>query len=264
MRRLSIALFALSVVPSAAIADSLQLKGGDRITGQVTAAGKRAYRITTPYGRLLVPTEQIERILYDDGREEVFVSRSTASARDPLRLVLVVTGDSFWQAWDPHDPPADATLRLLVTLDAQAIAAYVDPQLDRDIRGAIVNTFAFEPAQTTRTSWQDAHALPPEAKPGNVRLPLDLPREKLGRHRVGVAYQWNAGNKDAPDWRDVSGASLEVDLQPNAPTVVRIEQSRGEMSFGGAFRKGRMRKTETFQIRPVLDRPDYAAPPASP
>jgi hypothetical protein len=242
--------------PALLRADSVQLKNGDEISGHVTAVGKKAYRLTTPYGRLLIPTDRIEKIVYDDGREDVFIKRppTTASA-ELLHLAIVVTGDSFWQAWDPREAPSDPTLRLLLRVDGEPMAAYIDPQLDNDIAGAVVNTFAFEPTQTTRTLWQDTRAMPPEAKPGTVRLGLDLPAAKPGPHHLELVYQWNGGNKEAPDWRDLKSAALDVDMTAAAPTVVRLEQSRGEMSFGGSFHRARMRKVETFRIQAVLEPP---------
>jgi hypothetical protein len=245
-------------------ADTVHLKGGDRITGRVTAVGKKKFRVTTPFGALLVPTERIESILYDDGREEVFLTPPPAGAwkvEVPLRLTLVVTGDSFWQAWDPREAPADPTLRLLVSLDDKPTAAYFDPQLDRDIRGAVVNTFAFEPAQTGRTTWDDARAMPPETKPGEVHLVLDLAAGHAGRHRLTFSYQWNAGSQETPGWRELVNAAVDVDLSLGANTQVRLEQARGDMSF-----KKKMRKTETFRLLVFTEAPPapVAAPSATP
>jgi hypothetical protein len=222
------------------------LKEGDRITGKVAAAGKKKLRVTTPFGALLIPTDRIEKIVYDDGREEVFLTQPAAPAwkvEVPLQLVLVITGDSFWQAWDPREAPSDPTLRLLVSLDDQPTAAYVDPQLDADIRGAVVNTFAFEPVQTGRTTWDDARALPPETKPGEVHLALELAASRVGHHHLTLSYQWNAGSKDAPGWRELANAGLDVDLALGSAVTVRVAQSRGDMSF-----KKKMKKTETFQL----------------
>jgi hypothetical protein len=245
-RALVLAALALAVLAARTDADTVQLKEGDRITGKVAAAGKKKFRVTTPFGVLLIPTERVEKIVYDDGREEVFLTQPAGAAwkvEVPLKLTLVIVGDSFWQAWDPHEAPADPTLRLLVSLDDQPTAAYVDPQLDPDIRGAVVNTFAFEPDQTGRTTWDDARALPPETKPGEVHLPLELAGSRAGHHHLTLSYQWNAGSKDTPGWRELANAGLDVDLALGHPTTVRVAQARGEMSF-----KKKMRKTETFQL----------------
>jgi hypothetical protein len=252
------ALLALIVWPQAAAPDTVQLKEGDRITGRAVAVGKKKFRVATPFGSLLIPSERIEKIVYDDGREEVFLAAPSSAwkVEVPVHLTLVVTGDSFWQAWAPHEAPADATLRLLVSLDEQPVAAYVDPQLDRDLRGAVVNTFAFEPVQTGRTTWDDARALPPETRPGEVHLAIELAAARAGHRRLGLSYQWNAGKQDAPSWRELVNATVEVDLALHADTEVHLEQARGEMSFN----KKKMRKTETFQLN--VRTPDARVPMA--
>jgi hypothetical protein len=257
--RLAATLLALACAQAAA-ADTVQLKEGDRLTGRVVAVGKKRFRVTTPFGALLIPSERIEKIVYDDGREEVFLAAPSSSWKleVPVRLTLVVTGESFWQAWDPHEAPADATLRLLVSLDDQPVAAYIDPQLDRDLRGAVVNTFAFEPAQTLRTTWDDARALPPETRPGEVRLVIELAAARAGHRRLGLSYQWNAAKVDAPGWRALVNATVDVDLALHANTELRLEQARGEMSF----KKKKMQKTETFQLN--VRAPDARVPVAPP
>jgi hypothetical protein len=248
-------------------ADTIQLKSGDRITGTVTASGKKQFRVVTPYGRLVIPADRVDKIVYDDGREEVFMTAPAAAPWkvEVLRLTLAVKGDSFWQAWDPRDAPGDPTLRLLVSLDGQPVAAYVDPQLDSDIRGAVVNTFAFEPAQTTRTEWDGARALPPETEPGAVNLVVELDPSKNGRHELTLAYQWNHGTQEQPGWRDLLTAAAAIDIRPVSGAVVSVEQSRGDMSFGGTFGRKKMRKAETFRLQLTAEGPpSVAAPTPSP
>jgi hypothetical protein len=263
--RLTVVAAAIVTATSAiGAADTVQLKEGDRITGRVTAVGKKRFRVVTPFGSLLIPTERIDKILYDDGREAAFPTAPAATTwkvEVPVRLILVVTGDSFWQAWDPHEAPSDPTLRLLVSLDDQPTVAYVDPQLDPDIRGAVVNTFAFEPVQTGRTTWDDARALPPETKPGEVHLRLELAASRVGPRRLTLSYQWNAGSKDAPGWRELVNAACDVQLALGTPLTVRIEQARGDMSF-----KKIMRRTETFRLAVFVDgaHPPVAGPTAAP
>jgi hypothetical protein len=235
-------------------ADTVYLKDGDRVSGKVGASGKNARQVVTPYGRLLLPDEVIDRIVYADGREERLAPVATPTP-PPTHLDLFVTilGDSFWQAWDPREAPEDPSLRLVSHLDGRPFAAYVDAELDEDIEGATVNTFAFDPAQTSRTQWQGAKALPPQASRGRVRLHVELPLDKAGPRHLRLTYQANGGSREAPEWRDIQETSLDVVLGAAAPLPVRLEQSRGEMSFGGAAGKGRMRKAETFKLRLLLD-----------
>jgi hypothetical protein len=262
---LGLALAAAVLVAAPLQADTVHLVGGDRITGKVTASGKKAKRVTTAYGRLLIPTDKIDKVVYDDGREESFLPPpAPLLVPEHLRVQFAMTGDSFWQAWEPKSAPADPTLRLLILLDGEPVAAYVDAQLDSDIAKAVVNTFAFDPGQTVRTTWAEARALPPEAKPGLVRFDLELPLRHAGTHRIGLVYQSNAGNKERPDWRDLMKSELEaVELAQGVPAAVRIEQSRGEMSFSGMLKK-QMKKMETFRVQMLPDHEaTAAAPPAA-
>jgi hypothetical protein len=171
-----------------------------------------------------------------------------------------VVGDSFWQAWDPKEAPSDPTLRLLLRLDGQPFAAYVDPQLDHDIPGAVVNTFAFDPAQMTYQTWDQAIASPPVITPGRALLRVDLSREKAGRHTLELCYQGNLGSKESADWHDLKSSSLDIELATNAPTTVRAEQARQQMSFGGGLHRPRMRRTETFRLQVFPDHAGQAVP----
>src|ERR1043166_425488 len=128
--RARIAAVLLMLWPALAGADIAQLKNGDQITGRTAAVRQKSYRVTTPYGRLLIPIDKIEKIVYDDGHEDVFLKKPPSGAADGLRMALVIPGDSFWQAWDPREAPDDPTLRFLVRVDGEPMAAYIDPQLD--------------------------------------------------------------------------------------------------------------------------------------
>jgi hypothetical protein len=247
----ALALLVLVLAGTPAGADTVHLKSGDRITGRVAPAGKKARRITTPFGRLLVPNAEIDRIVYDDGREEVPAAAPAEGAAwktEAVGLTIEISGDSFWQAWTPKEAPADPSLRLLVTLDGLAVAAYLDSQLDPDIKGAVVNTFAFDPTQMAVSTWQGAVASPPVTTPGRVHLRLDLPRDRAGRHTLALADQGNAGTRGQPDWQELKASTLEMELRAMGASV-RIEQSRQQMSFGGILAPKRMRRTDTFRVQ---------------
>jgi len=244
---------ALVLTALTARADTLVLRDGDRISGKVAAVGKKAHRVVNVYGRLLVPNESIDKIVYDDGHEEVIPASAagTGSWRaEAVRLSVIVAGDSFWQAWDPKDAPADPTLRFLFRLDSQPVAAFVDGQLDHDIRGAVVNTFAFDPNAMTYQTWEGALASPPVVAPGRALVRVDLPTDKVGHHTLSLAYQMNAGGgKESAEWVDVKSCELEVELTLGVPVSLRVEQSRQQMSFGGVLGRPRMRHAETFRMQ---------------
>jgi hypothetical protein len=238
-------------------AEIVVLTDGDRITGQVVAKGTKRVRVQTAYGLLVIPREKVERIKKDDGTEEVLNAPAppptpVPTPPPPLRLVLAVTGNTFWQAWDPKAAPADCSLRLLVQLDGRAIGAYRDPVLDpEDLPKATVNTFAFLPDSVAREPGPGVKLLPPETKLGRILLPMELPIAEAGPRRLRIVYQSNDGPFATPQWKDLAEATLDLELARDRPTVVRMEQGRGAMEFAKKHMKG----IETFVLGARLDTP---------
>ena len=247
-RPLALAMVALVALPAAA--DIYHLTDGDRITGKTVSKAGNQYRVQTAYGRLTIPKAKVVKIVKDDGSEEL-VNVPTdvpkpAPTPPPLRLVLIVTGASFWQAWPAKEAAADPTLRLQVSLDEETLATYVDAKTDPDIPGAVVNAFSFEPGiSIDAIEGVTAHA--PETRPGRISLRLDAPAERAGERRIRVAYQINEASKEGPAWRDVSAASIHANLEPDTTNFVRLRQDRGRMEFSGLTKK-RMKNVETFRI----------------
>ncbi|MET0553855.1 MAG: hypothetical protein ABW221_12505, partial [Vicinamibacteria bacterium] len=91
---------ALVLLSATAGADVVFLTNGDRISGKVVTAGRKSYVLQTPYGRLNVPRIRIWKVEKPDGSEEVLNSPD-AAAIPTARLIVVVMGSQFWQAWDP-------------------------------------------------------------------------------------------------------------------------------------------------------------------
>jgi len=244
---------ALTLLASAAAADVFVLRGGDRITGKPVLEGKRSFKVQTPYGLLTIPRTKVDHIVRPDGTE-VSVNPETpeeaaASRPEPrrARLILIITGKTFWQAWDPKTtPPPDPTLRLEVSLDEEVVATYVDARTDPDIPGAVVNTFSFGPEDVTAAAGERVVLQPPEPRPGRISLKMDVPMVEAPR-RLRVAYQVSEGTGEDKAWRDVVTGSTDVELRAEAPTFVRIAQDRGRMEFGG-FPRRRMKYVETFKI----------------
>jgi len=239
-------------------AGQVVLTNGDRITGRVTSRGTRRVRVQTPYGTLVIPRAKVERILKDDGTEEVVTPPPTPAPTPvpPLRLELEVSGSSFWQAWDPKAAPSDASLRLHVQLDGRSIGAYRDPVLDPgDLPKATVNTFVFAPESVARESAPGVMLQPPEVEEGGIRLAIELPPAQAGSRELRLAYQANEGPFDEPRWVDLAEGALAVDLRPGEKLRVGLRQDRGAMEFV----KKRMQAVETFTLSArVLDTP----PPA--
>jgi hypothetical protein len=244
------AVLLLAALPAAA--DIYHLLDGDRVTGKTLSRAGNQYRVQTPYGRLTLPKAKVQRIVKDDGSEEVvnapLPGKAPSPAPTPTRIVLIITGASFWHAWAPSKDaaPPDPTLRLDVSIDEESIVTYVDAQTDPDIPGAIVNAFSFDTGVVVAAA-PGVSAEAPEARPGRISLKLELPAPRAGERRLRVAYQVNDAEAGAPAWRDVASSSIHATLEPDAPNFVRLRQERGRMEFSGFGRK-KMKNVESFRI----------------
>jgi len=256
--RAALAVLALLLGAPLLRADVVVLVNGDRVTGRVIGKITRRVRVQTPYGTLVIPADKVERIRRDDGNEEVL---NVPPAPDPTpapppppptALVLVVSGHTFWQAWDPKVAPADPSLRLEVRLDDRVIASYTDVNLDpEDLPKAVVNSFVFSPERLFVSAAAGITVAPPELVSGEIRLPLTLPAELAGRRELRLAYQVNDAGSAAAQWRDVVLAAGEVALAPGGATRVRVQQDRGAMEYT----RRRMRNVETFRATLLGDSP---------
>ena len=246
---------ALSLLASSARGDVFILRGGDRITGKPVLEGKRSFKVQTPYGLLTIPRAKVDRIVRPDGAvvpvNPESAAEAAASAFRPeikrARLILIITGKTFWQAWDPKTNPApDPTLRLEVSLDEEVVATYVDAKTDPDIPGAVVNTFSFAAEDVAVSAGEQVLVLPPEPRPGRITLKVDVPMAEAPR-RLRLAYQASEGPADEKTWRDLATGSTDIELRGEAPTFVRVAQDRGRMEYTGFPRK-RMKFAETFKL----------------
>ena len=235
----------------AARAEIVTLHDGERVQGKLVARGTKRIRLQTPYGLLVIPIELVDKIVRDDGTEEVLNAPAPPPAPPtppppPARLRLVITGKTFWQAWDPKSGlPLDPSLRFEVRLNDEPVAAFVDAKVDPgEIPGAVVNSFGFTPDATTVALSEGAHLLPSDTKPGRILLEIDLPGRLAGDRKLRLAYQANDGSPTEPVWRDLASTALDVTLRADAPLFVRIEQDPGRMEFS----KKQMRYVDTFHL----------------
>lgn len=234
-------------------ADTYYMTDGDRVSGKTSSQAGGFYKVDTPYGRVSIPKGRVARIVHDDGREEllngpIVPARPKAPAPGPVHLVVVVTGDSFWQAWNEKDGvPADPSLRLQLTLDEGAIASYVDGKTDPDIPGATVNSFSFVAGDVGVSPGDRVRAEGPEVRPGRIALKLDLPLEAAGERTFRLVYQTNDGTAASPAWRDLVGTDIHLSLKADASNIVEIHQDRGGMEYSGLFHK-KMKNVDSFRI----------------
>jgi hypothetical protein len=241
-------LLVLSALAARAGAEVLFLTNGDRITGKIATSNRRNFVLMTPYGRLNVPRDKIWKIEKADGTEEV-LNPPGAAALPTARLILVIMGSTFWQAWDPRDAAGmDAALRFEVRLDEETVASYMDTKQDPDeIPKAVVNSFSFNPTDVTLEPAAGVHLPMPEARPGRIVLKVDVPVPPPGPRRLRVSYQVNEGTPSDPSWKDVATAESTVDLSGEAPTFLQVRQDRGKMEFAG-FPRRKMRLVDTFKL----------------
>jgi hypothetical protein len=249
MMRTTLAALALLLCAHSLRADVVVLVNGDRVSGRVLGKITRRVRLQTPYGVLVIPADKVERVRHDDGSEDLLNFTPVAAPPPPpppppATLVVAVGGASFWQAWDPKAAPQDPSLRLEVRLDDRLVASYTDVNLDpEDLPKAVVNSFVFDPERLFVKAAEGYKAAPPELTEGQIRLPIVLPAELAGSHRLRLAYQVNDAGSAAPVWRDVVLAQGEVELAPGKRSGVRVTQERGTMDYV----KRRMRNVETFR-----------------
>jgi hypothetical protein len=226
--------------------DMIVFVNGDRLSGTIVATGTRRIKLRTPYGRLEIPRTEIERLVWEDGREEVI----TPPAEPPppkttSDLVLFIRGNTFWQAWDPASPPADPSLRLVLRLDDGEVFSWTDVHLDpEDLSKAVVNSFLFDPERLFLAPAEGVSGAPPEPGSRGIQLALELPAELAGEHRLQVAYQVNDGSSSSPEWRDIVEARTHVELSPERPVHVKVEQDRGLMEY----REQQMQNVDTFRV----------------
>jgi hypothetical protein len=242
----------LLALSSAARPDVVALINGDRVSGRIVGATPRRVRLQTRYGALVIPRDQVARLEYDDGRVEV-VNAPPAPPAPPqptpppeaARLQLAVTGDSFWQAWDPKTAPADPSLRLELRLDDAPLVSYTDTTLDpEDLPKAVVNTFVFSPEGLAVRAGPGVVVAPPVVVDGQIGLALEVPYEAFGPHELRLAYQLNEGTAAEPMWLNLVTAATKVVVDAGQTLTLRLEQSRGAMEYA----RRRMQNVETFNV----------------
>lgn len=254
-RRLLAACAGIALGAAAATADVVVLVNGDRVTGRVVGSVAKRVRLQTPYGVLVIPVEKVDRIKRDDGSEEVMRAAPAPAptptpAPAPAALVLVVTGASFWHAWDPKSAPEDPSLRLELRLDDRVLATYTDVNLDpEDLPKAVVNSFVFSPERLFVSGGEGVTVAPPSLAASEIRLEVRVPEALVGERRLRLAYQLNDAGSAAPRWRDVVVGGAQVELATGRSVRVRVLQDRGTMEYArrGLRGQGQMRGVETFR-----------------
>jgi hypothetical protein len=257
----AVACLAIAFAAASAAADVVVLVNGDRVTGRVIGSVSKRVRLQTPYGVLVIPIEKVERITRDDGNEELHVAAPPAPAPAPpssATLLLVVSGASFWYAWDPKTAPEDPSLRLELRLDERVLATYTDVNLDpEDLPKAIVNSFVFSPERLFVSGGAGITVSPPSPAAAEIRLEIRVPAALAGERPLRLAYQLNDAGSAAPRWRDVVVAGSTVTIAPGRSVRARVLQDRGTMEYSRQVLRGlgQMRGVETFRATLAVEPP---------
>ena len=256
-RRLVAACFGIVFGATVAAADVVVLVNGDQVTGHVVGSVAKRVRLQTPYGVLLIPADKVDRIKRDDGSEERLrvalvpvLAATPTPAPAAATLLFVVTGASFWHAWDPKSAPEDPSLRLELRLDERVLATYTDVNLDpEDLPKAVVNSFVFSRERLFVSGGEGITVRPPTLAASEIRLELRIPQSLTGERRLRLAYQLNDAGSAAPRWRDVAVAGAPVTLVAGRSLRVRVKQDRGTMEYSRKGLRGasQMRGVETFR-----------------
>ena len=173
----------------------------------------------------------------------------------------MVTGASFWHAWDPKSAPEDPSLRLELRLDERVLASYTDVNLDpEDLPKAIVNSFVFSPERLFVSGGVGITVAPPSLASAEIRLELRVPPALTGERRLRLAYQLNDAGSAAPRWRDVVVGGAPVTLAAGRSVRVRVLQDRGTMEYARRQLRGQgqMRGVETFRATLEVEPADVA------
>jgi len=258
------ALAGFALFSSTAMADVFLLRNGDRITGHPYLRGTKYVRIDTGYGKLRIPLAKIERIIGDDGKEEVLnprapdAPRPAASGGPGPSLALEIEGNVFWYAWPQKDDQEPNTnLELEISLDEEVVAVYTDPITNpSNIGGATVNSFSFRADETQSEGEEGVVTHDADVTPGRIALALDLPASAEGEHLLELTYRCSP--KYGEPIQEVATGAAIVRLQPRQKTTIRVSQDAGDMSYSGFLGKfGRkMKNVDSFRIDLSLSDPE--------
>ena len=257
-----LSLLSFSLFKQAAGEEVVHLKNGDVFHGTVLTVGAKTVTLKTPYGRLIIPKADIEKIVYGDGVEGRAGEKPSAAPPPPPapppspprpQIGLEIRGRSFWYAWQatPREA-ADPRIRLRLSLAGVQVAELVDSKPDTVDRSSVYNSFTFSPtdSQVVDTAGGFSCSVN-EAVDGRVVLKLDLPEKYPEQeHQLQMRYQVNEGSKDLPRWLDAVTRAFPVQVKAGKEAHLVIEQDPAGLEFAGMVRK-RMKNVESFAVRVV-------------
>ncbi len=250
-------------------AEVVYLNNGDVLHGELVAANNTVITLETPYGKLVIPKKDIQRIDYEGasvpsaatGTEAPEVLRSSAApvipnkpngpiAHDRGVISLHLSGRSFWYAFESgSDNAADTRIRVRIYIGNARACTFEDEMPDTVDGGTLYNSFTFSPTDALLIETLDGYQCSVlEAEEGDVSLRLDLPDSTSSdRQIVRMLYEVNDGDRSFERWEAVVSRSFSVEVGAGREAVVMVQQDASAMEYAGFFKKS-MRNLELFQL----------------
>lgn len=237
-------------------AEVVYLNNGDVLHGELVAANNTVITLETPYGKLVIPKKDIQRIDYEAagvrGTEASGNVRPSAAPVTHERRVisLHLSGRSFWYAFESgSDNATDTRIRLRIYIDNAHACTFDDEMPDTVDGGTLYNEFTFSPTDALLIETLDGYQCSVlEAEEGDVSLRLDLPDSTSSdRQIVRMLYEVNDGDRSFERWEAVVSRSFSVEVGAGREAVVMVQQDASAMEYTGFFKKS-MRNLELFQL----------------
>jgi hypothetical protein len=271
-RLLAVSTLPLLVARGVAAGEVVHLKNGDIVHGTVVTVGTKSITLRTPYGRLVIPKTDVDRIVYAEaeaagGEQPLGAPKPLPPPAPPPRpeIALEIRGRSFWYAWQSNPrEAADPRIRLRLAFGNLPVAELVDAKPDTVDRSSVYNSFTFSPSDSQVVSTAEGFSCSvDDAVDGRVVLKLQFPeKHPEGEQELQMRYQVNEGTAELPRWLDAVSRAFPVTIKSGKRTHLILEQDPIGLEFTGLMRK-RMKNVESFSVR-VLSSELREIPPAPP
>ena len=135
-------------------AEVVYLNNGDVLHGELVAANNTVITLETPYGKLVIPKKDIQRIDYEGASVPSAATGPEASGNVPVESIardrgvisLHLSGRSFWYAFESgSDNAADTRIRVRIYIGNARACTFEDEMPDTVDGGTLYNSFTFSP-----------------------------------------------------------------------------------------------------------------------
>ena len=239
-------------------AEVVYLNNGDVLHGELVAANNTVITLETPYGKLVIPKKDIQRIDYEGASVPSAATGPEASGNVPVESIardrgvisLHLSGRSFWYAFEfGSDNAADTRIRVRIYIGNARACTFEDEMPDTVDGGTLYNSFTFSPTDALLIETLDGFQCSVlEAEEGDVSLRIDLPPSASSeRQIIRMLYEVNDGDRSFERWVDVVSRSFSVEVGAGRETVVMVQQDASGLEYKGFFKKA-MKNLELFQL----------------